>query len=346
MGWTGQYVEKYAIVSKKPASPILVWTLVAVCIACFPPVIVKWASPDSEGHRHWISAGEAKFKLYLETGIVFQSLGRYTTATYWFQKAERSAQQLSDGQYPLLVEAREHLAECYKEQKRNDDAQRTYQSMVRMSMEAGGALSKNDQFAQAVKRFEDAEKFAGNLETSRVAAVQEARARQVGCYFALNKNAEAAIVATRMVETQQELGDPYDSLLAEYYVQLAYARGGSQDWAAAEEAWREAIGIYNAIDVHYSGINDREARAANARFQMANATLNLAATYFNENKMELALSTAESAYAALEIRSPTAVPIELITVGFQSAKALGNRDSEAIWRQRMEGLCSPRKCGQ
>jgi len=333
----------------KKTSPILIWTLVVVSIACFPIVIVKMAVPGflgpEEPYRR-ITFGETEFRLLLDTGVVFQRLGRYKKAASWFQKAERSAQHLSGDQYPFVVDAREHLVTSYQSQGRTDDAEHTYEAMVKTSMEAGEMLSEREQFAQAASRFEDAEKFAGNLTTSRLQALQAARAKQVNCFFALTKKTEAAVVAARMVETQRESGEPYDLQLAEYYFQLAYALGGSQDWAGAEEGWLASIEIYDAIIAHYSGSYDPEARAANARSRRDFAIMNLAATYFNEKKMEQALSAADLAYEGQFAQSSSTAPLQLITVGLQSATVLGNQDQEALWQQRLKDLCRGPNCRQ
>jgi tetratricopeptide (TPR) repeat protein len=334
-------------VKSKPTSPILVWTLVGISILCFPILIIKSAVPDLFGPaspQQPLTVAQLKIGFLLDTGIGFQKLGRYETAASWFQRAAQYAEQMPEDQYASLIAARHHLAECYKSLDRSNDAERTYKAMVQTSMETGDALSKKAQYTEAARRFQDAEDFAQNLASARFQALQEARGRQVGCFFALKRNAEAASVTTRMIEAQQELNDPYDSVLAEYYVQLGYARGRLQDWAGAEEAFLDGIATYNSIVRHYSGSYDPEARVENAGHKKDFATMNLAAIYYNQRKMEQALSAAETAYQSLFAQPQQNAPLDLITVGFQSATALGNEEQAALWQQRLNNLCRGPNC--
>ena len=332
--------------ANKPASPVLVWTLVAVCILVLPTAIIRLIRPDAlDPSEHRPTGEQYEIKAALQTGVTCEHLHLYSSAISWFQRAERAAASSSDEQYDLLQQAREHLAAVYEKASRSSEAQQTYQRMIQSSTQLGDSLAKKEQYSNAVGKFEDAEKFAQHLSEGKIETLQTARFRAVGCYFALRRNDKAAETAGRLIETQQLSNNPYDAKLASYYEQMAFARSGMGDWPGAEEALHSSISLYDDIVRHYSEKYDPEARDLNAKQERDLDTMQLALVYFNEKKLDLAESTAETAYQALSQRMPQNVPYQLISVGLQSATALGNQEQEGSWQQRMHDLCRGPNCG-
>src|SRR5215470_5817275 len=294
--------------ASKP-SPILVWTLVAVCIVVLPTAIIRLVRPDAlDPSEHRPTAAQYKIKAALQTGTTLEQLHLHGSAISWFQSAERAAASSPDDQYNLLQQAREHLAVVYEKASRSSEAQQTYQRMVQSSMQLGDSLTKKEQYSNAVGKFEDAERFALHLSEDKIEALQTARFRAVGCYFALRRNDKAAETAARLIETQEQSNNSYDAKLASYYDQMAFARSGMGDWSGAEEALHSSISIYDDIFRHYSEKYDPEGRDLNARQGRDLDTMQLALLYFNEKKWDLAESTAETAYQALSQRMPQTVP--------------------------------------
>lgn len=332
--------------AKKPASPLLVGTLVAVSILVLPAAVIRLVRPDAlNPSEHRPTADSLKISLVLRMGSAFEQFHFYSAAVSWFQKAERAA-ATSPEEYASLQSARERLAGVYERTGRADEAQQAYGRMVRSSIDSAEVLMKKDQYGNAVVKFEDAEKYAQRLTGGKVEAQQNARFRAGGCYFALKRYDKAAETAARLIETQQQAGDPYDAMLAHYYEQMAFARSGMNDWPGAEEALLASIDIDDNIVRHYSEKYDPQGRDLQARQDRDLNTMQLALVYFNEKKLNLAESAAETAYQALAQRAPQDVPYQLISVGLRSAAMLDSQEQTRTWQQRMNGLCRGPNCGQ
>jgi len=329
---------------KKRVSPWLRGTLYVVALLFLPMFVIQVVRPDALNPKeHRPTLQSVKFRFLLNTGIFFERLRRNESAISKFQEAEQFAEQLTDTKYEALQEARVQLAESYVSAGRTSDADQVYARIVRSSTDAGDAFRKKSQFDAAVPKYQDAEKFAQKLTTTKFASLLSAERSLAGCLLALKRNAELEQVYARIVNTLKDEGDPDDVELGNAYQALAMARSDLSDWAGAEKALLQANDIYDQIILHFSGIYDPSSRALLARQQKDFDAWYLAICYFNEKKMDLALTTAESAFQVLGGREgPRNVPIGVYTVGLGAATALNNQNQIQVWQQRVDDLTPTR----
>jgi tetratricopeptide (TPR) repeat protein len=329
---------------KKRVSPWLRATLYVVALLFLPTFVIQLVRPDALNPReHRPSLQTVKFRFLLDTGVFFKRIQRHESAISKFQEAEQFAEQLTDTKYESLQEARVRLAESYLSAGRTSEAEQVYTRIVRSSTDAGDAFRQKNQFDAALPKYQDAEKFAQKLTTTKFPSLLSAQRSLASCLVALKRNAELEPVYARLVNTLKDEGDPYDVELGNAYQALAVARSDLGDWAEAEQALLQANDVYDQIILHFAGVYEASSRALLAGQQKDFNTWYLAVCYFNETKMDLALSTAENAFQVLSGREgPRNVPIGVYTVGLQAATALNNHEQIQVWQQRVDELTPKR----
>jgi hypothetical protein len=326
---------------KTRVSPWLRGTLYVVAVLCLPTFLIQVLRPDAldpKAHRPTVQT--VKFGVLLKTGIWFEWLRRNDAAIAKFQEAERYTEQLTDTKYESLQKARERLAETYLEVGRASDAEQVYARIVQSSMETGDALRLKNNYGEAVFKYQDAERFSQKLATTRLPSLCLAQRSLSGSLLALQRNAELEPVYTRMLSTLQEMGDPYDIELGNTYRMIAMARSALNNWTGAEESLLQAADAYDQIIFHFGRTDD--SRVLNAKEQKDFTGWYRAVCYYNEQKYDLALSTAEDAFEVLSRREGArSVPLGVYTAGLQAAIALGNREQTRVWQLRMSNLQNP-----
>jgi tetratricopeptide (TPR) repeat protein len=331
---------------KKRVSPWLRGTLYVVALLFLPTFVIQLLRPDAlnpKDRRPTLQT--VKFQFLMDAGIVFEGLHRHESAAARFRVAEQFAEQLTDAEtkYESLQEARGHLAESYMSTGRTSDAELAYAQIVKSSMDAGDTFRLKNQFDKAVPKYQDAEKFAQKLTTTKFASLLGAQRNLAGCFLALKRNADLEPVYARIITTLKNQGDPYDLELGNAYQELAMARSDLHDFSRAEQALLQANEVYDKIVEHLSEKHDPSGRDLQAKAQKDITTWYLAVCYFNEEKMDLALSTAEVAFQVLSLRvGPRSIPIGVYTVGLQAAAALNNRDQVQRWQHRLDELTPTR----
>jgi hypothetical protein len=117
------------------------------------------------------------------------------------------------------------------------------------------------------------------------------------------------------------------------------ARSDLQDSPGAEQALQQANEVYDKIGERLSERYDPSGRDLQAKAQRDFTTWYLAVCFFNEKKMDFALSTAEVAFQVLSRRvGPRSIPIAVYTVGLRAATALNNQEQVQLWQQRLDEL--------
>jgi len=324
---------------RKQTSPWLRGALYVVAILFLPTFIIQLVRPDAlspGAHRPTLRSFE--FSFLLETGTAFEKLHWHDPAIAEFQAAEQLALQSGDAGYESVREARAHLAGSYASAGRASDAEKMYAAIVKTSLEAGDALREKSQFEAAVPKYQDAEQFSQRLTTAKLASLLRSQRSLAGCLMVLKRYSDLAAVNQRIIVTLTDQGESHQIELGDAYEALAMAQSGMNDWARAEQSLLQAKDVYDQIVDHSSG-NDLSDDARKAAQQRDFLTYSLAVCYFNEKKMELALSTDEDAFLALSARlGPVRIPAGVYTVGLQAANALGNQDQVETWKHRIDDL--------
>jgi len=326
---------------KKRVSPLLSGALVVVALLCLPTFVVKLVRPEAlNPGEHRTSLDQLRFRFLLDTGIFLEGVHRCETAVSRFQEAEQFSQNLTDTKYESLQESRQHLAQCYEALGRNSDAEQVYAGMVKSSLAAGDSLLQaNKQFDTALLRYQDAERFSQKLTTAKDPSLQSARWGLVVCFRMFARCPEAEPVYTRLIDTQRESADEYDGALGDTYQDLGFTRSHCNDWAGSEQAYLQAIDIYDKVIQHFSAGYDTESRDLQARQGRDFAILYLGVAYENEGKTDLALSTAETSFQTFS-KPPVAGELlrQIIVLGLQAATATGNQNEIDLWQQRLYNL--------
>ena len=327
---------------KKRVSPWLRGTLYVVAILVLPAFIIQTIRTDAIDPKQPRPTLQIfRFSSIVRTGAFYGRLHWRDSAIAKFQEAELFAEQMSDRRYESLQEARSQLAESYLSAGQTAEAEQTYARIVKSSMDAGDSLRLKNQFEKAVPMYRDAEKFAQKLTVAKGESLLSAQRSLAGCLLALKRNAELEPVYTRIIATLQDQADPYNLELGNYYQALAMVRSDLVDFAGAEEALLQAAEAYDSVAAHFSASYDSSGRDLQAKSQKDFITASLAICYFNEKKMNLALSAAEDAFQNLSRRAgPRGVPIGVYTVGLQAATAVNNHDQVQLWQKRLDELTS------
>lgn len=322
----------------KRVSPWLRATLYVVAILFLPTFLIQVLRPDAlDAKAHRPTVQTVEFSVLLRTGIVYEWLRWNTAAVAKFQEAERYAENLTDTKYQSLQKACERLAETYLVAGRLSDAEQVYTKIVRSSMETALALRIKNNYSDAIPKYEDAERFSQRLTTTRLASLFQAQRGLSGCLLALQRNAELEPVYTRMLNTLQEIGDPYDIELGNTYRMIAMTRSKLNNWPGAEGALLQADDAYDQIIFHFGRTDDT--RVLQAKEQKDFTGWYRAVCYYNEQKYDRALTAAEDAYEVLSRRvGARNVPLGVCTAGQQAAIALGNREQTGVWQLRMSEL--------
>jgi len=327
---------------KKPVSPWLRGTLYVVAILFLPIFIIQVVRPDAlDPKAHRPSLQTAKFGFLLKAGVVYDVLHWHDLAIAEFQTAERYAAQLTDAdaQYASAQRARYLLAQSYLSAGRPSDAEQAYARIVKAGMDTGDTFRERNQFDKAAPRYQDAERYAQKLTTTRFGSLQSARQSLAICLNALNRNTELERLDLDMIAAMQESPEPDILTIGNTWQSVAFARSRMQNWAGAEQALLQAIDAYDGIIQHFSGQDDPGGRVPQAKTLKDITTWWLAVAYLNEGKMEQALSTAEAAYQIFSQPPITQeIVLQLIGVGLKAATAEKDAVQIDLWQQRWNGL--------
>jgi len=322
----------------KRVSPWLRGTLYVVAILSLPTFLIQVLRPDAlDAKAHRPTVQTVKFSFLLRTGILYEWLRWNDSAIAKFQEAEQYAGNLTDTKYESLRKARARMAETYLVAGRTSDAELVYAKIVQSSMETALALRIKNNYGDAIPKYEDAERFSQKLTNTRLASLFQAQRGLSACLVALQRNAELEPVYTRMLNTLQEIGDPYDIELGNTHEMIAMVRSKLNNWPGAEDALLQADDDYDQIIFHFGRTDDP--RVLQAKAQKDFTGWYMAVCYYNEQKYDRALSAAEDAYEVLSRRvGARNVPLGVCTAGQQAAIALGNREQTRVWQLRMSEL--------
>jgi len=192
--------------------------LYVVAVLFLPTFLIQVLRPDAlDAKAHRPTVRTVKFSVLLRTGILYEWMRWNDSAIAKFQEADQYAENLTDTKYESLQKARERLAETYLVTGRPSDAEQVCAKIVQSSMETAFSLRLRNNYGEAIPKYEDAERFSQKLTTARLASLFQAQRGLSGCLLALQRNAELEPVYTRMLDTLQQIGDPYDIELGNTY---------------------------------------------------------------------------------------------------------------------------------
>jgi hypothetical protein len=322
---------------KRRVSPWLRGTLYVIAVLFLPLFLIQTFRPDvldPKSPRPTLQT--FRFDFIVKTGSLYERLAWHELAIAKFQEGEQFASQMTDAQYPSLLQARERLAEAELAVGRTSDADRVYTRIIDAAMQAGDASLVKTQWSEAASEYRDAERFAKKLSANKSAPLLKARQSLATCLNALNQNQELATLDQDMIDAMQESGDTDGLALGNAYQSLAFARSRTQDWAEAEQALLHAMDSYDSVLQFPSGQSDIQNRVAQAQ-QMKNiVTWYLAVVYLNEGKTGAALSTADAAFQIFSAQPvETGITMQIISVGVKAATAAKDQDQIELWQKRL-----------
>jgi len=287
------------------------------------------------------SADDEKFRSFLNSGTKAMQNKQYSEALSNFQEAERSIAELSDDQYASLKNGRLQIANAYEASGSDSETEGVYKILAASAIQAGRTDLQFHRVDAALAALHDAEQFSDHLTQTRQASLLEARGVIVDCLRQMQRYPEAAETTQRMIDDLRTYADEYDPAIASKYLELAQTYSLEKDWNGEEQALLKASEACDLRVAHFSGLAGAGQSLVDAVSYRVYAQYWLADAYSHDNKVELALSTADDLFNYIQEHSLPAPPYTfnqkgVANLAFRIASLTNRQDAIELWRQRLK----------
>jgi tetratricopeptide (TPR) repeat protein len=316
---------------------ILQIVLEIVCLVVFPPYLIHlWISRHaSPVPKPKPSIAEVSYKTSFNEGVQLEENSQCGAAISKFRESEMYAAKLDQDKYPAVQQIEQRLADCSISLGREQDAENAQHRIAGILIDEGVALSRSGQWDAAIPILQEAEQRAQELNPTDVNYLQTSRVTLVNAYWRLKRYSDADGVYDRMLNSAPRTSNGYEFDLANEYMVISEMQSGHGDWAGTEHSLQEAIQNFDAA-VRTYGVSEE----LSAQISKSVAEYWLAQAYANDNKQNLALSMAETAFQDLGgVHSgQQELAAEVAQVGLKAAKTAHQDDAAEQWRQRASAL--------